>query len=394
MFDVILCGHTGSANRGCEAIVRSTSKVLRDAICKTPVLMSHDVAYDSMVGLDEICDLRKYPKRTLSERAIGYFRRNVLNDGVWVHRRGYEQIFDGASSGDIVFRIGGDTYCRDHPFDNFAMGEVASARGLDTVLWACSIDERVFDNEMMMSDIRRYRHIVARESLSFDILSRCIGDHQTLTQACDPAFLLDSKEVRLPQGFLEHETVGLNLSPLMFDNVGSYEDKAFSQCRAFIDYVLEETSMGVCLIPHVFDYNCGSEDLLVLRMLKSLYPNEPRVSMVDGDYSCEELKHVISLCRCFVGARTHSMIAAYSSGVPALALSYSIKSLGIAKDLFGTCEGFTLPREALKEEGILVNSFSRLMAKEHEIHMRYAEMLPSYKESILRATSRIFCGRE
>lgn len=394
MSDVILCGHSGSANRGCEAIVRSTSKILVNSIRKTPVLISHDVAYDSVVKLGEVCKIKEYPKRALHERALGYFRRKALNDGVWVHRRDYERIFDGAFADDIVLRIGGDTYCRNHPYDNYAMGEVAATKGLQTVLWGCSIDDRIFSNERMLSDIQTYQHIVARESLSFDILSKCVGDHQTLTLACDPAFLLDSKKVGLPQGFLEHDTVGLNLSPLMFDSVGNYEDAAFSQCRTFIDHVLEETSMGVCLIPHVFNYRCGSEDLAVLRMLKYLYANEPRVSMVDGDYSCEELKHVISLCRFFVGARTHSMIAAYSSGVPALALSYSIKSLGIAKDLFGTSEGFTLPREILKEEGILVNSFSRLMAKEHEIRMRYAEMLPSYKESILRATSRIFCGRE
>jgi polysaccharide pyruvyl transferase WcaK-like protein len=37
----------------------------------------------------------------------------------------------------------------------------------------------------------------------------------------------------------------------------------------------------------------------------------------------------------FIGARTHATIAALSSGVPTLSLSYSNKSKGINRDIFG-----------------------------------------------------------
>ena len=55
----------------------------------------------------------------------------------------------------------------------------------------------------------------------------------------------------------------------------------------------------------------------------------------------------------FIGARTHSTIAAYSSGVPTLVVGYSVKAKGIAKDLFGTEENYVLPVQALKEENNL-----------------------------------------
>ncbi len=61
--------------------------------------------------------------------------------------------------------------------------------------------------------------------------------------------------------------------------------------------------------------------------------------MIDhSKYNAKELKGYISRCRAFVGARTHSTIAAYSTGVPTLAIGYSVKARGIAKDLFGTEE--------------------------------------------------------
>jgi len=40
----------------------------------------------------------------------------------------------------------------------------------------------------------------------------------------------------------------------------------------------------------------------------------------------------------FAGARTHSTIAALSSGVPTLSFAYSIKARGINRDLFGHTE--------------------------------------------------------
>ena len=53
----------------------------------------------------------------------------------------------------------------------------------------------------------------------------------------------------------------------------------------------------------------------------------------------------------FIGARTHATIAAYSSCVPTLVVGYSIKARGIAKDLFGTDEGYVLPVQALAKGG-------------------------------------------
>ena len=61
----------------------------------------------------------------------------------------------------------------------------------------------------------------------------------------------------------------------------------------------------------------------------------------------------------FIGARTHATIAAYSPR-PTLVVGYSIKARGIAKDLFGTDEGYVLPVQALAQKEDLVNAFDWL----------------------------------
>ena len=63
------------------------------------------------------------------------------------------------------------------------------------------------------------------------------------------------------------------------------------------------------------------------------YKDSGRVCIVD-DCNCMQLKYDISKCRFFVGARTHATIAAYSTCVPTLVVGYSVKSRGIARDLF------------------------------------------------------------
>ena len=81
----------------------------------------------------------------------------------------------------------------------------------------------------------------------------------------------------------------------------------------------------------------GNNDLEVLAQLYDEFKDNDRIMLI-GDHNCMELKGYIARCRFFVGARTHATIAAYSSCVPTLVLGYSVKSRGIARDLFGNEE--------------------------------------------------------
>lgn len=101
------------------------------------------------------------------------------------------------------------------------------------------------------------------------------------------------------------------------------------------------------------------------------------------DGSCEELKGYIARCRMFIGARTHATIAAYSSLVPTLAVGYSVKAKGIAKDLFGSYENYVIPVQQLQEKEDLIGAFEWLKDYEEEIRQDLRRVMPEYRKKAL-----------
>jgi len=81
----------------------------------------------------------------------------------------------------------------------------------------------------------------------------------------------------------------------------------------------------------------------------------------------------------FVGGRTHAVISAYSTCVPAIALGYSIKSRGIAKDL-GLSEKMVVDSKHIHHEGYLLESFKYLNDNEPAIRKHLCEIIPEYRK--------------
>ena len=96
------------------------------------------------------------------------------------------------------------------------------------------------------------------------------------------------------------------------------------------------------------------------------------------DNDCKKLKGYISQCSLFIGARTHATIAAYSSCVPTLVIGYSVKSKGIATDLFGTYERFVLPVQELEDSSQLLERFEWLRVKSGDIKEHLNLVIPEY----------------
>lgn len=79
------------------------------------------------------------------------------------------------------------------------------------------------------------------------------------------------------------------------------------------------------------------------------------------------------------------IIAAYSTGVPTLVMGYSVKARGIARDLFGTEEGYVLPVQSLRRPEELTEAFRGLLDKGDEIRTYMAKILPEYIERAMSA---------
>ena len=211
----------------------------------------------------------------------------------------------------------------------------------------------------------------------------------------DPAFLLESEKVSFPEGWREGQMVGINLSPMIL-NYTENRDKVVESIYALVDYILGNTEMNIVLVPHV--RLPVTDDMDTLRPIFERYKDTGRVLLLD-DYSlsCRQLKGYISACRFFIGARTHSIIAAYSTCVPALALGYSVKAKGIARDIFGTEEKLVLPVQTFDDPEATVRGFEYLVEHEDEIKERLVSIMPSYKENAKKsaeAFDRLICHYE
>jgi polysaccharide pyruvyl transferase WcaK-like protein len=95
---------------------------------------------------------------------------------------------------------------------------------------------------------------------------------------------------------------------------------------------------NVLLIPHVTarGRKLSMNDEELLRQFLSRFPKTCQcVRLLPAGLSAGQIKWVIARCRFLVAARTHATIAGYSSGVPTVAIGYSTKARGIARDIFG-----------------------------------------------------------
>lgn len=390
MKKVYLCGHTGSTNRGCEAIISSTVDILNVMGESDVTLLSFNKKADESVGLDKKVKIIAPPSKSILKKGISYIKRKLSIRDAGDFEYLYKNIFKYCDENTVIFNVGGDTYCYDTPYISYALNNLAKRNAVPNVFWGCSVNEKTLDNPEMIDDLNKYTNVVVREKLSQEVFQKCMRDFSKVYKTCDPAFHLAIKETALPEGFVDKNTLGINISPVMFADYNNDNDMMYQNVHCLIDHVLTNTEMSICLIPHVYNIEHNTQDIMILKKIYAKYVDNKRVSLVDKELSASELKYIISRCRYFIGARTHSTIAAYSTSVPCIALSYSIKSRGIATDLFGTDVGYAIPYKGIKNAEEIKDAFcNTLVANENEIIERYREILPDYKQSIIDATREI-----
>lgn len=372
----VMYPHGGSGNHGCEAIVRSTVKLVGNET----TLFTNKMEEDYKAGLQDLCELDVAEKPIKSgslSHLFAIFRNKVLGRADAFDRIVFQHIVETAKYVDYVLGIGGDNYCYDTPEFIYLVNRMVDEAKVKRILWGASVEPDNID-ERMLQDLRGYHKIWARESLTYEALL-AKGLTQTFLLP-DPAFVLDRKDLPLPDGFVEGNTVGINVSPMII----GYEKNQGMALQNYVNLVkniIEETDMQVALIPHVvWSHN---DDRKPLTQLYDMFKDTGRVVMIE-DHNAMELKGYIARCRFMVVARTHASIAAYSTQVPTLVVGYSVKARGIAKDIFGTEENYVLPVQSLTHENELVKGFQWMMDHEADIKTYYAEMMPDHIESVYK----------
>lgn len=378
----ILYGHDGSGNHGCEALVRTTIAALPKTMGNI-VLVSNKPEEDRRYEIDKLCHVTQ-ANATLSPDKMSYSFWKAYWDLKVFHNFFpmnylYEGTALGLQKGDVAISIGGDCYCYEGTRQNrISYNKMLRYNGVKTVFWGASIDPNLLNNPEIAEDIRHFDLITARESISYEAL-KMINPNTILVS--DSAFSLCGKRVALPESFCKCDLVGINTSPLI-ESCECKNGIARANYTALIKWILHNTDMKILLIPHVewVDKN-GNTDRTILDFLRKEVACADRIYLVENS-DCETLKGYISLCRFFIGARTHSTIAAYSCSIPTLAVGYSVKARGIAKDLFGEESHYVLPVQNLNTEDDLAKAFEWIIQNEDEIRTKLRKEMPEYQARI------------
>ena len=398
----ILAGNGPYTNRGCEAIVRGTTKILREHfkdprfLCVTHIQSEEQFRRQCLEEVDPaITHLRSH--RMNKKQAL----RNLWKPETWLYA--YRSRFDPAALKYQVYRemlphledaaavlsVGGDNYSLDYGVPKLFTGldDIVLEKKKPLAIWGASVGpfDTMPDYERYMScHLREVPGIFARESVTIDYL-KSIGVTENVYPVADPAFLMDPVK---PEGIedvlpIDEEAIGLNLSPLMAKYVTGGDLKAWaSKAASIIEGVAKTTEMPVYLIPHVTNPTSNDHEFMQ-RALSLITDRNGNITLVSPEYNAAETKWIISQMALFAGARTHSTIAALSSGVPTLSFAYSIKAQGINRDIFGHTNYCMEPTD-LDAEGV-ADQVTSMLDKSAAIRNDLAGRLPGVQRAALSA---------
>lgn len=387
----LLFGHGGYYNRGCEAIVRSTATLLRERFRDVRlVLVSYDHLRDEARGLGLVDEIVPHTSTRWSPGWAAARLTDAVKPGAG-NRWWSLPIRQVLPEVDAFLSIGGDNYCYEEPEYYFHVNELARKAGKPTILWGASVDV-TGASRRKLDDLKAFDLITARESLTQDNL-RQIGIASSVALVADPAFVMEPEAVDVapfwPQG---DGVLGLNLSPLL----GRYRPEGTSDgvLRAAADSlrkVIDETGLGVLLIPHVTQpippSEAWNDDVNLLSEILTEVSRPGRITLMPSNFTAPQTKHVLSRCRAFVGARTHATIGALSMGVPTLSIGYSLKARGINLDLFGHLRHLIDVKQLAGD--ILTDKIGQLIAEEESIRQRLSEVMPTVREMSRSGAGRL-----
>lgn len=185
--------------------------------------------------------------------------------------------------------------------------------------------------------MRMCRRVVARDDMSA-ALAKALDPKIPLTIATDVAFLLpcDRDSRGDASGLVQ---VGINVSGLLYEG-GYNRGNDFSLATDYhvaieelVAYFSQRDDCKVTLFSHVIvdkKYDAVEDDFRVSEKIASKFDN---VTVEPPHFSPQKVKSRLSTMDFFFGSRMHACIAAFSTGVPIVPLSYSPKFEGLFQSL-------------------------------------------------------------
>jgi len=186
--------------------------------------------------------------------------------------------------------------------------------------------------------ISKAKLVMSRDKTSFDYVNKQVKFQKSVYEYIDIAFFLPFKKKNFNPNYIH---VGLNISALLWHG-GYSKDNQFDLksdyniiIRQVLDYFLSIPNVTLHLVPHVVNHSRNIENDYAVSFDLQKEINNERVVLSPLFLSPIDAKDYISGLDFFVGSRMHSTIAAFSSGVPVVPISYSRKFNGLFIDTLG-----------------------------------------------------------
>lgn len=400
MITFFIAGQKSFGNRGCEALTRGTSRMLKDHFGNVRIIVPSE-----HIGLDK----KQWPEH--ADFGVEFIQaHDPFYAKFWkifqalplpfVKSAGWPFPFPGhiteaIKGADALLAIGGDNYSLDYfslPSALMEHDRIAVRAGKPVLLWGASLGPFKVQQgfiDAMVNHLKSFTALTIRETLS-EKYAKSLG-LENVHLVADSAFLLEDRPCDMSEFAPEpgeKGLVGFNVSPLVAKSrFRKSDDSDFSgEMVKFLEGILDK-GYSVLLIPHVIPLNGSprNNDALFMQntILPALEKYGNRVRMAPARFNAAQLKHAISKCDYFIGARTHSTIGALSKCVPTVSISYSQKARGLNLDLFGHTD-YTIASAGITSAA-LMEKFEMIVRDAPAIRERLAALIPEWKERARQA---------
>lgn len=388
-----LYGIRGVYNFGCEAIVRGVYQFINSIYPESEIIyFSYSADFDKAALADLNIEIRPiiYNKKIANRLINKIFRIFHIN---------YRYLMFDANkvidSVDLFLSIGGDIYTipkvlrkkRRYLFYNSLVDfcNRAIKKGKPVIVYGASVgpwgEYKVAVN-YYINALSKYKAILCRERESVVYL-RKFGFKNVLFFP-DPAF-----QVRGENKYVKKKYIGINLSPLAFNEVyGNHGIVYIKGLAKLMDLLWEKYEIDILFIPHVISKAPDDNDLWFMEKIKDNMRYKNHVQIADVSKGFLGAKEHIAECRAVIAARMHCAINAVEENIPTIFVSYSQKSIGMCKYIYGDCDMlvdlqkmdqdlFKVLDKALEGEE---NIARRLKLRNDEIQQYYKENVEHIKE--------------
>ncbi|MGB9620375.1 MAG: polysaccharide pyruvyl transferase family protein, partial [Armatimonadota bacterium] len=345
----LFVGNGSYANRGCEAITKSSVRLVREFFPEAPIINGNELGdYDQV---DE------------TEPDVYHVKCSCVSSAInkmWVSEQIYARtglLIDLSSAGKMVRQwapqcravvsMGGDLYGLSHGrrvlIQYLFLGMAALRVRRPFVIWCATIGNLDAAGRLKRIAMRHYKQcdlILVRDIASLEYL-RANGVCENVRLVADPAFLLEPSEPRVPlpnKAPLE-EMIGLNIASDYGSRgrLGSYRDmiKLVADC---VESIQKTTGRSVLLVPHVVaypEYVPGNDTIFLSLVRECLAERGCDVPLLPSSLRSWEIKWVLGRLHAYIGARMHSTVASLGSCTPTLSVTFSEKGPALNELLLG-----------------------------------------------------------